>query len=99
MATLWWLNDSTHGDIVMQIEDGKQKRGKRVTIDLTPAASEEMEVIAKAAGLSVPELFRQSFGLFRLYVNAKKSGGFLAIVTGSPPTTRQLELALPNDIS
>lgn len=77
----------------------KQRRGRRVTIDLTPAAAEEIERIAELVGVSVPDVFRQSFGLFRLYVNAKKNGEQLAIVDKNDPNKlRQLELALPNEI-
>ena len=80
-------------------ENLKPRRGRRVTIDLTPAAAEEVEQIAELVGTSVPDLFRQSFSLFRLYVNAKREGEYLAVISkDNPSRIRQLELALPNQI-
>ncbi len=70
-----------------------------MTIDLTPAAAEELGRIAEIVGVSVPDVFRQSFSLFRLYVEAKIEGKSLAIVDGkNPGEIRQIELALPNPI-
>jgi len=76
----------------------KSRRGRRVTIDLTPAAAEEIDRIAVMVGSTVPEVLRQSFGLFRLYVNAKKEGKVLAVVDPNGGGMRQLELALTNPI-
>ena len=79
----------------MTDEQLRPRRGRRVTIDLTPAAAEEIDRIADLVGISVPDVFRQSFGLFRLYVNAKVKGKTLAIVdTKDPKVFRQLELHL-----
>jgi hypothetical protein len=75
------------------------RKGRRVTIDLTPAAAEDVGRIAELVGVSAPDLFRQSFSLFRLYVEAKIDGKSLAIVDSkNPAEVRLLELALPNPI-
>ena len=70
-----------------------------MTIDLTPAAAEEIGRIAEVVGVSAPDVFRQSFSLFRLYVDAKIDGKSLAIVDPrNQGEVRLLELALPNPI-
>ena len=83
----------------MTDEQLRPRRGRGVTIDLTPAAAEEIDRIANIVGISVPDVFRQSSSLFRLYVDAKMEGKQLAIVSSKDPKEmRQLELALPNPI-
>ncbi len=75
------------------------RKGRRVTIDLTPASAEEVGRIAELVGVSVPDVFRQSFSLFRFYVDAKMEGKSLAIVDAKNlGEVRLLELALPNPI-
>ena len=70
-----------------------------MTIDLAPASAEEIGRIAEVVGISVPDVFRQSFSLFRLYVDAKIEGKSLAIVDSrNLGEVRLLELALPNPI-
>jgi len=83
----------------MQEQRPSSRKGRRVTIDLTPASAEELSRIAEVVGLSVPDVFRQSFSLFRLYIDAKIEGKSLAIVDSkNPGEVRQIELALPNPI-
>jgi hypothetical protein len=79
-------------------ENLKPRKGRRVTIDLTPSAAEEIDRLAKDLGVSTPDVFRQSFSLFRLYVNARKEGKKLVILDDAktPKEMVQLELALPN---
>ena len=75
------------------------RKGRRVTIDLTPASAEEIGRMAELVGVSVPDVFRQSFSLFRWYVEAKSEGKSLAIVDPkSPGEVKLLELAPPNPI-
>lgn len=61
------------------------KKGRRVIIDLTPAAARETERIADDLGEEVADVFRQSLSLFRLYLNAKQDGKHLAIVDSNNP--------------
>ena len=80
-------------------ENLNPKRGRRVTIDLSPAATEEIERIAAEVGTSVPAVFRQSFGLFRLYVQAMKAGQRMIIEDPKDVSERrQIELVMPNNI-
>ncbi len=75
------------------------RTGRRVTIDLTTAAAKELGRMSELVGVSVPEVFRQSFSLFRLYVDAKIEGKSLAIVDSKNlGEVRLIELALPNPI-
>jgi hypothetical protein len=45
---------------------------KRITIDLSVAAAEEVERISRVTGLSVADVFRNALSAFRIEVNAGK---------------------------
>ena len=80
------------------MENITKSRGKRVTIELTESAAEELNRIATLAGTSLPDLFRHSISLLRIYVDAKQTGKELAIIDKSGEQIRQLVLPLPNHI-
>ncbi|MDX1970458.1 MAG: ribbon-helix-helix protein, CopG family [Planctomycetaceae bacterium] len=84
----------------MSTDSPTPRRGRRVTIDLTPAATEEIDELTKKLGITTADLFRQSLGLFRHYVIAKQAGRKLMIVDDriQPEKMVQLELALSSPI-
>jgi hypothetical protein len=49
-------------------------KGRRVTIDLTPAATKEVDRLKIVTGLTTADVFRHAISLFRVYVNAKQRG-------------------------
>lgn len=59
-----------------------KNKGKRVTIDLSPAAVDEVDRLREITGLTTADLFRNGFSLLRLYVEAKEHRQGLAIVQG-----------------
>lgn len=52
----------------------KLAKGRRVTIDLTPAAVKEVDRLRELTGLTTADMFRHAFSLFRIYVEAKQRG-------------------------
>lgn len=58
-------------------------KGKRITIDLSSAAVEEVDRLREITGLTTADLFRNGFSLLRLYVEARRQGQGLAIVEGN----------------
>ena len=73
-------------------------KGRRVTIDLTPAAAGEVDRLRKITGLTTADVFRHSLSLFRIYVDAKARNQELQIVdpTGS---NRDVRIELPLEIA
>ena len=72
-------------------------KGRRVTIDLTPAAASEVDRLRATTGLTTADLFRHALSLFRIYVDAKESGQEfeLVVADSSAPNTRiELPLAI-----
>jgi len=49
-------------------------KGRRVTIDLTPAAANEVDRLRAVTGLTTADVFRHALSLFRIYVEAKEKG-------------------------
>ena len=70
-------------------------KGRRVTIDLTPAASRDVDRLRDVTGLTTADVFRHALSLFRIYVDAKKEGREFELVDQSKkqPNTR-IELPL-----
>lgn len=67
---------------------------RRVTIDLTEEAGVEMDRIRAATGLSIADIFRHSFTLLRIYLDAKDAGQEMRIV--DPRKIReQVRIELP----
>jgi hypothetical protein len=69
---------------------GAESKGRRVTIDLTPAAALEVDRLREVTGLTTADVFRYALSLFRIYVDAKRRGHELQIVdlTGNQPDVR-----------
>lgn len=67
---------------------------RRVTIDLTDEASEEIERIRVATGLTIADIFRHSFTLLRIYLDAKNEGKLMRIVNPKKPRD-QVQIELP----
>jgi flagellar basal body rod protein FlgF len=55
-------------------------KGRRVTIDLTPAATREVDRLKNLTKLTTADIFRHAMGLFRVYVEAKEQGLEMRIV-------------------
>lgn len=51
--------------------DTDRGAGARITIDMSPAAREEIERMAAADGLTVPDLVRHALSLYRLQPAAR----------------------------
>lgn len=54
-------------------------KGRRVTIDLTPAAADEVDRLRGVTGLTTADLFRHGLSLFRIYVDVRERGQQLCI--------------------
>src|SRR5688572_11812409 len=57
-------------------ENSKQedRKGRRVTVDLTAAAAKEVDRLRALTELSTAELFRHALSLIRIYVEARQRG-------------------------
>ncbi len=73
-----------------------EAKGRRVTIDLTPAATREVDRLRELTGLTTADIFRHAMTLFRIYVDAKGRGEELYIVD---PTQEKAHTRLELPIS
>ncbi len=71
------------------------EKGRRATIDLTPAAAQEVDRLREITGLTTSDLFRTAFSLFRLYVQAREQGNALCIVDPEDENAIRTRLELP----
>ncbi len=55
-------------------------KGRRVTIDLTPAAASEVDRLRGVTGLTTADLFRHALSLFRIYVDVRERGQQLCVL-------------------
>jgi hypothetical protein len=55
-------------------------KGRRVTIDLTPAAANEVDRLRDVTGLTTADLFRHALSLFRIYVDVRERGQQLCVL-------------------
>jgi len=69
------------------------EKGRRVTIDLTPAATREVDRLKQLTGLSTADIFRHAITLFRIYVDAKQKGEEIYLV--DPREEKRTRLELP----
>ena len=70
-----------------------ETKGRRVTIDLTPAAASEVDRLRSITGLTTADVFRYALSLFRIYVDAKQRRHELEIVDPSgEDRDRRIEL-------
>ena len=68
-------------------------KGRRVSIDLTPPAVQEVDRLRQLTGLTTADVFRHALAVFRLYINAKVQGRELVIVDPNDAEFRsQIEL-------
>lgn len=64
--------------------------GRRCTIDLTPAASEEVDRICNMFELKISDLFRYSLLLMRVYADATREGKQMRLVNRNDPNEIQV---------
>jgi len=57
-----------------------ETKGRRVTIDLTPSATAEVDRMKELTGLTTADIFRHAISLFRIYVDARAKGDELRVV-------------------
>ena len=55
-------------------------KGRRVTIDLAPAAAQEVDRLRSLTGLTTADLFRYALALVRIYVGAQQRGMEMRLV-------------------
>ena len=60
--------------------EAEKTKGRRVTLDLTPAATLEVDRLKEVTGLKTADIFRHAMSLFRIYVEAKGHEEELRIV-------------------
>ena len=74
-----------------------ETKPRRVTIDLTPAAVEELDRIKSLTGATTADIFRYAFTLMRIYVDERQRGREFRIIDPSNDRT-QIRLELPIEI-
>ncbi|MBB3205518.1 hypothetical protein FHS27_001318 [Rhodopirellula rubra] len=70
-------------------------KGRRVTIDLTASAVDELDRIRDVTGLTTADLFRNGFSLLRLYIQAKEKGQSFVVSDDNDPTSVITRIELP----
>lgn len=55
-------------------------KGRRVTIDLSPSAAQEVDRLRSLTGLTTADLFRYGLVLARIYLDARRQGMELRLV-------------------
>lgn len=65
-------------------------QGRRCTIDLTPAAAQELDRICGTFNLKISELFRYSLLLMRIYRDAVLEGKQMRLVSRKDPNEIQV---------
>ncbi len=75
------------GAVIMKNEVNKKEypKGRRCTIDLTPAAAEEVDRICEIFELKISDLFRYSLLLMRIYADATGEGKQMRLVSRKDP--------------
>ena len=73
-------------------------RGRRISVDLTKAAANELDKLKLSTGQTTADLFRFAFTLLRIYVKAKQDGHEVRIIDPNDSTT-QTRLELPMEVS
>jgi hypothetical protein len=70
-------------------------KGRRVTVDLAPAAAHEVDRLRSITGLTTADLFRSALALFRIYVGAQQRGMEMRLVDpNNADVVTRLELPL-----
>lgn len=70
-------------------------KGRRVTIDLSASAVDELDRIRELTGLTTADLFRNGFSLLRLYIQAKEKGQTFVVAGSDDPTSVVTCIELP----
>lgn len=75
----------------------EQVKGRRVSIDLTPTAAQEVDRLREVTGLTTADLFRNALHLFRIYVMERGQGKifYVSDATDSQQNRTRIELAVP----
>jgi hypothetical protein len=74
-------------------EEHEVAKGRRVTIDLSAAAAQEVDRLRSVTGLTTADLFRYALALVRIYVGAQQRGMELRLVDpAKPDVVTRLEL-------
>jgi hypothetical protein len=74
----------------------EEKKGRRVTIDLTPGATAEVDRLTKLTGLTTADVFRYALTVFRIYVDEKVKGRNMNF---SDPNNREITTQVELPIS
>lgn len=72
----------------MMTNEGDKKAypdGRRCTVDLTPAAAQEVDRICGMFSLKIADLFRYSLLLMRIYADAVQEGKQMRLVNRKDP--------------
>jgi hypothetical protein len=97
LRTLGFPQSTDEGELVMANAENQNtnEKSRRYTIDLTPAASAEVDKICDVFGLKIVDLFRYSLLLMRIYTDAVKEGKQMRLVSRKNPSEVQvIELPL-----
>jgi hypothetical protein len=62
------------------MESNAECKGRRVTIDLTAAAAQEVDRLREGTGLTTADLFRNALSLLRIYLQARERGEELCVI-------------------
>ena len=76
--------------MVQEEEKKTYPDGRRCTIDLTPAAAEEVDRICNMFDLKISDLFRYSLLLMRIYADATREGKQMRLVNRKDPNEIQV---------
>lgn len=68
--------------------------GRRVTIDLTPAAVAELDLVKNITGITTADIFRHAFTLLRIYVDERQKGNFLMSFDPNEDERTRIELPI-----
>lgn len=71
------------------------EKGRRITIDLTAAATDEVDRLRQITGMTTADLFRNAFSLFLIYVEARSRGQQFCIVDPENENAIRTRVELP----
>ena len=78
------------GQMAQLDNQNASEKGRRCTIDLTPAASAEVDRICGIFGLKIVDLFRYALLLMRIYADAVREGKQMRLVSRTDPAEIQV---------
>jgi hypothetical protein len=71
------------------------EKGRRITIDLTPAATDEVDRLRQITRTTTADLFRNAFSLLRLYIDARSRGQQLCVLDPGDENAARTYIELP----